>query len=149
MIAQDVRSYDELLAVLRSRIAELGTTMETLDEVAGLPLRYASKLFAPNPIKTLGKISLGPTLGVLGLKLVVTEDAEMFARIRQRLAPRKNARGRMAARGRGYVLKESPELARFLQRQWVLSTSARQRRRWATQGAEIRWARVRRGRRAG
>src|SRR5262245_6014051 len=86
-----VRSYDELIIALRAHCTELGSAGETYDDVAGLPLRYTSKLLAPVPIKTLGRISLGPLLGVLGLALVVVEDAEALARIRDRLTPRQNS----------------------------------------------------------
>jgi len=119
--------------------------METVDEVAGLPLRYTSKLFAPFPIKTLGKVSLGPILGALCCRIDLIEDHEMLERIGHRIiSTRKNARERMPAKRRGHVLKNS-DLARLLQRRWVLQTSPQQRRRWATQGAQARWQKPRRG----
>ena len=63
VIAENIRDYSELIEALRGRLYELNATMEAVDELAGLPLRYTSKVFAPTPIKTLGKISLGATLG--------------------------------------------------------------------------------------
>jgi len=41
--------------------------MECVDDVAGLPSRCVSKLFAPIPLKSVGRISLGLLLTTLGL----------------------------------------------------------------------------------
>jgi hypothetical protein len=83
------RDYAELIAALKARMAELGVTMETLDDISGLPTRYVSKIFSPTPLRGLGRVSLGPLIGALGLKLIVAEDAEQLARIRSRLIQRK------------------------------------------------------------
>src|SRR5262249_40908533 len=92
VIAENIRTYGELVAAFRARLVELGTTMEMVDEVAGLPLRYSNKIFAPVPIKTLGKVSLGPILGALCTKLVLVEDQEMLDRIGHRIiSTRKNS----------------------------------------------------------
>src|SRR5262245_29579627 len=108
----EVRDYAQLVQALRARIDELGVAGETIDDVAGLPTRYTTKLLAPIPIKSLGRVSLGPLLGALGLKLIVAEDAEALARIRHRLTPRKNTNGRLPAtrtrrRGRSPLLGNS------------------------------------------
>jgi hypothetical protein len=42
-----VREYGQLLDALRFRQDELNVSRETLDEIAGLPQRYTSKLLAP------------------------------------------------------------------------------------------------------
>jgi hypothetical protein len=83
-----VTDYRDLVVALRHRIVELGTSMESVDEVAGLPQRYTAKLLAPGGQKSLGRISLGPILGALGLKLAVLPDDEALARIRHRLPKR-------------------------------------------------------------
>jgi hypothetical protein len=83
------KSYAELIDALKQRTAELGVTMETVDHVAGLPLRYCSKLLAPVPVRSIGATSLGPLLGALGLRIAVIVDEEQFERIRNRLTPRK------------------------------------------------------------
>jgi hypothetical protein len=138
-VLAEATNYDELVAAFRSRLAALGTTMEVVDEVAGLPLRYSSKLFAPFPIKSFGRVSLGPILGALGLKLVIAEDDEMLARIRHRLTPRKNAGTRMPAPRRYLVFKGNPELARMFRMRQVLLQTPRQRRRIARHAARVRW----------
>jgi hypothetical protein len=88
-IGGPVRSYDDLIEAIRNRILELNTTGESVDYVAGLPLRYSAKLLAPNRMRTIGARSFAPLLGALGLALIVVEDTEQLARVRHRLKPRK------------------------------------------------------------
>jgi hypothetical protein len=86
-----VTDYRGLVAALRQRIVELGTGMESVDEVAGLPARYTSKLLSTNvrPGKpNLGPISLGPLLKALGLKLALVADEDALAEVRDRLPQR-------------------------------------------------------------
>ena len=89
------RSHDELLGAIKVRVAELDVSYETIDQVGGLPERYVNKLFAPVPLKGLGRVSMGLLLGALGLKLLVVEDAEAYARVRDRLVKRAIANGGM------------------------------------------------------
>jgi hypothetical protein len=70
---------------------DLGTTYDALDHVSGMTKGWSSKTIGYGA-KRLGMLSLGPMLGALGLKLLVVEDEEAFARIRPRLAQRKIAR---------------------------------------------------------
>jgi hypothetical protein len=84
-----VREYHQLHAVCRARANELQITRTTLDEISGNQPGYSAKLLAPKPIKGLGQFSLGPTLGGLGLALVVIEDKEALARIAGRLEKKK------------------------------------------------------------
>jgi hypothetical protein len=80
-----VGNYDELTAALRARVAELGTTFDGLDELSGLPERYTQKVLSRG-CKSLGRVSLGPILQTLGLKLAVIVDDEQTAKMRPRLA---------------------------------------------------------------
>jgi hypothetical protein len=82
-----VYDYGQLLDALRARVAELSTPMEVVDDVAGLPQRYTSKLLAPCPVKGIGAISMGPLLGALGLRLIVEIDREAFDRIKHQVGP--------------------------------------------------------------
>jgi hypothetical protein len=84
-----VTDYADLLAALRQRKEELNASMATIDEVAGLPQGYVSKLLAQ--IKGISRTSLGPLLGALGLKLLVVEDPEALDRVRDRLTQRDEA----------------------------------------------------------
>jgi hypothetical protein len=83
-----VTEYAGLVTALRQRIVELGTHMEAVDEVAGLPLRYTSKLMSANNQTSLGRVSLGPLLGALALKLAVVPDDDALASLRHRLRQR-------------------------------------------------------------
>lgn len=66
--------YDGLIAMFRARIVELGTCINSVDEVAMLPDGYTAKLLAKVPIKTIGRTSLDALLQTLGLKFLVVED---------------------------------------------------------------------------
>jgi hypothetical protein len=87
-----VHTYNELVAVLRSRAEELHISGDTLESAAGLPARYSSKLLCPTPVKNLGPSSLGALLNTLRLELVVrakcTAD-EAFEAIRPDIRKRR------------------------------------------------------------
>jgi hypothetical protein len=85
-IVATVTDYPGLIAALRSWMQELGTTMESVDEVCGWQSRHVNKLLAPTMIKTLGRVSMGAVLGALGLKLIVAVDEPVLARMKRRLA---------------------------------------------------------------
>lgn len=91
-IAQGLADYGALLRVIRQRVAELGITHETLDEVSGLQSGYASKLLSDPPVRRMGPIILFLVLQSLGLALTVTEDPIGLQSLRHRLTPRKVAR---------------------------------------------------------
>jgi hypothetical protein len=74
-----VRTYAQLIAVLRARSDELEITRAITDDAACLPPGYAAKLLSRTPVKALGPNSMGAVLGVLGLALVVVEDARPVA----------------------------------------------------------------------
>lgn len=82
--------YDGLIAMFRARIVELGTHMEAVDEVAGLPTRYTGKLLNTNGEMVrrhgrqgIGRESFGPLLGALGIKLVAVIDDAAEYKIKQ------------------------------------------------------------------
>lgn len=83
-----VATYDELIDALRERVRELNVSHATLDDVAGLPARYVSKLLADPAPKRLGLTSMGPLLGALGVELIVVESADAMRRIANQLDPR-------------------------------------------------------------
>jgi hypothetical protein len=80
--------YDGLVEAVRYRIHEIQTTHESIDDVSGLHSGYTGKIVAPVPIKSMGKVSMGPMLQTLGLRLIVVLDDEAFALIKHRLATR-------------------------------------------------------------
>jgi hypothetical protein len=81
-----VREYGELIQGLRDRAEELNVSRETLDAVSGLQSGYTAKLLVG--LKGLGRVSLGPLLGSMGLVIVLAEDQDALARVRHRLVPR-------------------------------------------------------------
>jgi hypothetical protein len=81
-----VTDYNGLLAALRRRAIALNAPLEALDDLAGLPTRYVGKLLGGK--HALGRVSFGPLLGALALKLAVMPDDEALARIRHRLPAR-------------------------------------------------------------
>jgi hypothetical protein len=87
----EIRSMAELLAALRTCRDELQLTFETVDELAGWPDRYGSKLLAPEPIKNLGWSSFGLALGVFGKKLLLVDDPPQIQRVKDRWTPRARA----------------------------------------------------------
>jgi hypothetical protein len=80
------REYGELINALRDRAEELNVSRETLDAVSGLQSGYTAKLLVG--LKGLGRVSLGPLLGSMGVVLVVMEDPIALAKVRDRLVPR-------------------------------------------------------------
>lgn len=84
-----IRSQAELLDAIRARRDELNISHETIDNIAGLQSGYTSKLLAPQPIKNLGPMSMGPLLGALGVALMLIEDDEQIDRVSSRWQKRK------------------------------------------------------------
>jgi hypothetical protein len=135
-----IRSYDELIEAIRARILELNTTGESVDYVAGLPLRYCAKLLAPQRVRTIGSKSLAPLLGALGLALVVVEDEEQLARIRHRLEPRKKKAIEMRSAMRPDA-KPTNGWGLWMNAMRCLALSDAQRSASARHAAKMRWRR--------
>jgi hypothetical protein len=91
--------YAGLIAAFRAAAAarHIAIGSENVATVSGLPSNYVAKLLQPRPTKRIGAISLGPLLGVLGLKLVVLEDPEAVARFSSRIEQRNGSSVRTAA----------------------------------------------------
>jgi hypothetical protein len=140
-IIAEFADYNGLLAAIRSRVDELQINGERFDEYAGLPRGYLSKLVGANPIRSIGRTSMGPVLGALGLRCILVEDPIATARLKSRLQPRNNS-----------FVRPSRTLQTVTDRQWQrirkLGSEARwkkipkaQRRRIMRQLAIARWAR--------
>jgi hypothetical protein len=142
----ECRSYDELITALRDRVSKLGVTCESVDAVAGTPLRYVNKLLSgPVPVRTFGRRSLGPVLQSLGLKLVVAlDDESQFEKLRQRLSPVRHAGRAMLATPkpppRRYFFEE-PGVAVLARARQLVMQGKRKRRAIAKIAAKVRWAR--------
>jgi hypothetical protein len=87
-----IDDYPTLLIALRARAQELRIPLghPAVAEVSGLPDRYLSKILGLATLKglkgkRLGMVSLGPTLAILGVRLLMVEDREAQRRIKGRL----------------------------------------------------------------
>jgi hypothetical protein len=94
-------NYLELIAGLRARVAELGISYSTVDQIAGWTDTYATKLLAEEPGRNLGPMSLDALVGALGLKIVLVEDLERLEKARRHrdFVPRKHRPRRPRAVG--------------------------------------------------
>jgi hypothetical protein len=89
--------YDTMLAAIRARINELELNGERLDEYAGLPRGYVSKLVGARPIRRIAMTSMGPLFGALGICCVMFEDPNATARLKAKLKPRNQSYVRSVA----------------------------------------------------
>ncbi len=142
-----VRDYDGLIEALRARALEIGATREAIDEVGGLQKGYAAKVLAPSAVKGLGRMSMGPVLGALGLMLVVVEDVAAMAKYSSRLGIGQRAYMLNGVQNRPIILKFS---RRHMRKLGKLSAAGRmkkmpkwKRSRVARQAAKARWRKPR------
>lgn len=59
-----------------------------VDHQAGVCSGRSGKVLGARKVKVFGKTSLGPTLGALGLKILLIEDTVQTEKIRARMTPR-------------------------------------------------------------
>lgn len=74
----------ELRRLARNRIVELGITYATVDELAGFPQRYTSKLLCDPPLHKLTADTMFALLGALALLPRLEPDDITLAKLRQR-----------------------------------------------------------------
>jgi hypothetical protein len=96
-------NYLELVAGFRARLAELGISYSTLDEIAGWTDSYATKVLGEEPLRHMGAMALDAMLGATGLKIALIDDPERLARVKNhRHFVRRKHRARAVAT-RAYV----------------------------------------------
>jgi hypothetical protein len=137
----EARTYAELLAIFRQRIASLGATLESIDDTAGVPTRYTQKILAG--IRGFGRCSLEPLLVVLGAKIIVCADERADGRFAARLIPRAHAGAGLLA-GRKHKQRrlsgeEASAYFKVLRARQLLKQSKRKRRLVARIAARARW----------
>jgi hypothetical protein len=98
------RSYEEFLEGLKRRRADLRLTLALTGEIAGLQNGYAEKILAPTPLRHLGRVSFTALIGALGLAVVLVEDPEQMARVKNRHTPRLRPPQRTGRRRRPALL---------------------------------------------
>jgi hypothetical protein len=87
-VARMIGDYEEFVDAIRARVDEMGMTRLELDHQSGCQAGYSGKTLGPAKIRAYGMRTLGPTLGALGLKLLLIEDTEQTAKILARRQPR-------------------------------------------------------------
>jgi hypothetical protein len=135
--------YDVLIGAFRSRIVELETHMEAVDEVAGLPTRYTGKLLAFK--FALGRTSLTPLLGALGLKLAVMIDDDADYKIKEGLNGLKK-RGTKGSKLNNTGFRtgfENPRIARLARAKQITISSSKYRSMSARIAVCARWQKYR------
>jgi hypothetical protein len=165
-VIAEVDCYRGLLQALLSRKDELDVSFETLDHVAGLPVRYSAKVLGGRQ-RTLGPTSLGALLGALALKLAIVSDEEQLERIKHRLTRSnwctgkradKRRKTREAAAAQGQDAAEDADaqrralmsdLGRQSHAAWMARTTPEARQRQASVAAQARWKGARRRLRQG
>jgi hypothetical protein len=115
-----IESYDQVHEFLRRRWIATGTSLERVDEIAGTPDRWASKVLSPGRKKTCGLSSLLLLAGALGVALVLAEDPAQVRRVRGRWDRATTKRSR--ARGRKSVLSAMQRLSACV---WCFAVSVR------------------------
>ena len=86
-ILAEITDYTALRAALRKRAVDrrIAYTSDNAAQVAGLPDRYLNKVLGPKPSRSITELTMSPILGLLGVKLLMVEDAEMIARYAGRI----------------------------------------------------------------
>lgn len=156
-----VTDYDSLVAACRARADALNISRDTIDEIAGLPKGYTSKVLMAKPLgdksasggrlssRNLGRVSLGPILGALGMALQPVEDPEALARVASRMTVRNKAQ----VRGNTIVSKIIPKwlwnskrARRAIAKRWENSTPDERRRiarkAWRTRRKRAKKAKI-------
>src|SRR5579859_6276253 len=105
-----IRSMAELLDVIRAKRDALNVSHETIDQIAGVPSGYTSKILAPEPIRGVGYKSLGDILGALAIALVPIEDDEQRAKVQGRWQKRKRPQRLVAHQSEISELTSPPRL---------------------------------------
>ena len=93
----EIADYPALIRALRERAQALHIAIggASVAEVAGLPAAYLAKLLRPNSDRRLGMISLGPVLGVMGVKLLMVECPDAMKAVKGRIEPAMMQRARV------------------------------------------------------
>jgi hypothetical protein len=141
-VIAEVRGYDEFTAALRGWIRECGTTYECINEIAGLPGNYLAKMISATPVRSFSRVSLGATLGALGVKLLLVVDHEKLAAMVPRFEPRKKDTSERIRAPRRSPLQGNSELAAFYARRRATLQSPQRRRALARKAIRIRWQRA-------
>jgi hypothetical protein len=113
--------WPDLYRALRRRVEELDISRESIDHISGLPSGYAAKLLCEPPVRHLGRVSLFPLLGALGLAIQLVENEQYAVKIQQY-----TPRGHTGPRGLDWRAARYFAVAREFGRQGALKMMANQ-----------------------
>ncbi len=136
-----VKTYADLHAIVRQRVADLNISHASVDHVAGLNDGYFGKLMAR--MKHLGPQTMPLVLCALGIKLVAVVDVEAQEAYTKRMPTRETAGNKMPAiesrkNKRRYANRDS-RWGQRLRAVQLLGMSPTQRQRSARHAAKMRW----------
>jgi hypothetical protein len=139
------RNEAELLAAIRARVAELDVSYDTLDRIAGLPDRFASKLLCDPPMRQISQATLWLLMGAIGYKIALLPDAEGLAKVQSRLvkrkAPNRHISTMTLARRRNSPWLWNAETGREMASVRLTKIKPKQRIEIARNAARARWKR--------
>ena len=84
------RDHSEMMRAVRERIKQLNITLESLEESAGLPSRYAPKILGTVPIRRVTPHTIHLMLQALGLEIHLVESPELMEKYTNKLAKIRN-----------------------------------------------------------
>jgi hypothetical protein len=151
-VIAEIRGYADFTAALRSWVMQVGTTYESIGEVAGLQPGYLAKLISSTPIRSFSRMSLDATLAAMGVKLLLVPDGERLELMRPRLAVRTTSGRKPTSASipaanlpanRNNPLANNPVLATYYAHRRAAMQSPRRRRQIARKAIAIRWRRER------
>jgi hypothetical protein len=87
VLGRIVNDYQGLVEVCRQRAEELEISRLEIDQLSGLAVGHAGKILGKGETKRMGPVSLGPMLEVLGLRMLIIEDAAATQRTLARRSP--------------------------------------------------------------
>jgi hypothetical protein len=133
----------ELLTAIRARIAALDVSYDTVDRIAGLPDRFASKLLCDPPMRSISQATLWLLMGAIGFQLALIPDPEAFAKVQtrlvKRLVPNRRISTTTLARRRNSPWLFNAETGREMARVRLAKIKPERRAEIARKAARIRW----------
>ena len=154
----EVRTYDDLHAIMRIRVASLQVTRIGLDEIVGLQDGYSAKLLTPTPMRRLGAATMADFLEAIGVKLLAVVDDEAVERHASKLAqyrtekvhqPEPEISAEVERLVRERIHNERVKVGRRGGKKRMAASSPEERSELARAGAHARWEQLSPRRRRG
>jgi hypothetical protein len=145
-----VDEYRGLARAIRDRIISLNISLETAENLAGIPPGYMAKITSDPPLRRASPYTLLLVLQALSLKVTLTHDPQMAERMQHRYEPRKAKRPlarceKQASPKQASIL--TPDFLRTRARLGGIGRAARlseaRRADIARAAAQSRWQRIR------